>query len=70
MSPQRLMLQGARAQHFGLPLAQKLHSLKDERSVGLPDGPSPNTTLFSLQTHKPVIFLPMRLPPPLLTRLL
>lgn len=56
MRPELLIVQGAYAEYFSFPLAQKLVSLKGERSVGFSDGASPNTGLFSLQTHKSVIF--------------
>lgn len=62
MRPELLILQGAYTEYFCSPLAQKLVSLRGERSVGFSDGASPNTSLFSLQTHRSVIFLVMLLP--------
>lgn len=55
MRPELLILQGVYTEYFSFPLAQKLVSLKDERSAGFSDGASPNTSLFSLQTHESVI---------------
>lgn len=70
MRPKLLILQGVYMEYFSLPLAQKLVSLKDERCVRFSDGASPNTSLFSLQKYKSIIFSLMFLPPPLLNGLL
>lgn len=70
MRPQLLILQGVYPEYFSFPLAQKLVSLKDVRSVGFLNGASPNTGLLSLQTYKSVIFLLMSFPDPLLNALL
>lgn len=47
---------GAYTERSSSPLAQELVPLKAERRVGFTDGASPNTTLFSLRTHKSVLF--------------
>lgn len=46
MTPELLILQGAYTEYFSSLLAQKLVSLKDEKSVGFSDGASPNARGF------------------------